>query len=100
MYNACVLTHDGVSSDAQRVPMLRTHFRSKRFCVVKYDQLRGTYLIKVGFAKKLLRINPIPVGQLTDEGIRFVEENMRDCDYAYFPHPMSEYLKGYNLITI
>lgn len=100
MYNACVLTHDGVSSDAQRVPMLRTHFRSKRFCVVKYDQLRGTYLIKVGFAKKLLRINPIPVGQLTDEGIRFVEENMRDCDYAYFPHPMSEYPKGYNLITI
>ena len=99
LYKACVLTHDSVSTDAPRVSMHRTHFKNKNFCRVKYDQVRGTCLIKVGFAKKLLRINPEPVGQLTEEGIRFVEENMNDCDYAYFPHPMSKYPEGYNPIS-
>ena len=96
-YNACIITHDGTSTDAPRFLMKPSHFKNKLFCKVTFDRKRGTYLVKVGFEKKEVRISPTAVGELTQEGIQFVEDHMRDCDYAYFPYPMSRYEKGYKL---
>ena len=91
MYRACILTHASHADNCEHVPMAYNHFYNKRFCRVRYDSIRGTYLVVVGFEKKIVNIVPQPVGQLRPEGLAFVEDQMQGHEYAYFPKPMSEY---------
>ena len=89
-FNACIITHCPKAENAKHVKMEPDFFEPG--FPIQCDP-KGTYLVIVGFEKKNVKVSPEIKGKLTPKGVKFVESNMRVCDYAYFPHPIWEYKK-------
>ncbi len=91
-FYACVLSTK--KEHADNVEMQEKHFCTHKLngeeYLRKYNKEGGSFLIKHGFEKKVIDINYSKgiVGRLTEEGIAFVEEEMKDATYQYFPKPI------------
>lgn len=73
-FQACIVSTDGPQQGRDNIPMKDKHFEKKDDNGNLYKfQYHNTHLIKKNLSKDNVWINPTPIGQLTLEGIHFVE---------------------------
>ena len=73
-FQACIVSTDGPEQGRDNIPMKEEHFEKSDTNGNPYKfQFKNTHLIKRNYSKDVVWVNPIPIGQLSPSGMKFVE---------------------------
>lgn len=72
---ACVISHDQNNGN---IPLCEKHFNNDPEYSVTFDNTNPSYLVNAKFIKLKEDLQANVVGKLTDEGITFIENKMKD----------------------
>ena len=87
-FEGAIISTKGVQGN---IPMKDEYFEQVDKLGKQYKiQNAPSYLVRDKYIKITLQTNDKVVGRLTDEGIKFVESNLKDLKSHYFPCPVWE----------
>lgn len=86
-FTGAIISHE---SEKGNIALLPNHFCDNQECTIMFDREKPSFLIHGKFVKTKIDIQAKPFGELTPEGLLFVNESLKNAKEEVLNKPIWE----------